>query len=194
MMRCLELFAKKKRAGIAGAVLPNASVPPMRFEVGPTINGQQYSKGMESDDAPNGSFEFPVAPGSVNYIYRPSSAPILRIEYEVTGGLVRPEEVPDGEATIALYFETFDNDWHSDGGRWWTRGRGSLTEGRHELTAPLNAEAWTTVNTGGSADLFVISLTRVRAAGFTFGGPDGAGHGVQGAQPGVRFTLHSFAR
>lgn len=188
MFDCLKSKVRRSQLGYGSApIIPTPQPPAAGWQIGPVINGQNYSKLMPAS-TPDGGFEFPVAPGSVNYIFRPATSPILRIEYEITGGQVQPEEVPEGEATIALYFVCSDNNWSNDGGRWWTRARGSVAEGRHEFSAALDPSSWVTVQ-NDRPDLFAPALTRIVAAGYTFGGPDGAGHGVRALATGCRFTL-----
>jgi hypothetical protein len=106
---------------------------------------------------------------------------------------VRPEEVPEGGATLALYLECSDNDWRSDGGRFWTHERGPLLPGvsPYVLNVPLTWEHWVTVQGPNSPELFAASLPKVVRAGFTFGGPDGAGHGVWAEAP-AKFRLINF--
>jgi hypothetical protein len=192
MFDCLR--SKAKRAALGYGSAPIIPVPAgSGWAIGPVINGVNFSKLMPAS-TPDGSFNFPGLGGSVNYItkgYSPGAS--LGIDYEIIGGPVKPEEVPEGAATLALYMECSDNDWVSDGGRWWTRTRGKLTSGRHALSVPLISDKWVTVQNAHTPEIFAAAMSKVVRAGFTFGGPDGAGHGVFAVNPDTRFILHSFA-
>jgi hypothetical protein len=193
MFDCFKSKAKRAQLGYgSGPIIPTPQ--PSGWSIGPVINGQNFSKNMPAS-TPDGSFTFPLSPGSVNYVTKLHNfAYSLSIAYEIIGGPIKPEEVPEGLATLALYMECYDNDWQRDGGRWWSQPqRGMLTPGLHGLTVPLAAEQWTTVSSAGSPELFAASLPKVVRAGFTFGGPDGAGHGVFAVNPDTRFVLHNFA-
>jgi hypothetical protein len=195
MFDCFKSKAKRSQLGYgSGPIIPTPQpAPVMGWAIGPVINGQNYSKEMPAS-TPDGNFVFPLSPGSVNYVTKGySPGPSLSIDYEVIGGPVKPEEVPEGAATIALYMECSDNDWQSDGGRWWTRTRGKLTPGRHALSVPVASDKWVTVQNAHTPEMFAAAMPKVVRAGFTFGGPDGAGHGVFAVNPDTRFVLHSFA-
>jgi hypothetical protein len=190
MFDCLKSKAKRTALGYGSA--PIIPAPVSGWAIGPVINGVNFSKMMPAS-TPDGGFNFPGPGGSVNYVTKPGSSAPTRIEYEIVGGIVSPEEVPAGKATIALYFECSDNDWNSDGGRFWTRARGHLTAGRHVFEAPLTDDKWVTVQGPNSPALFASGLSKIVRVGYTFGGPDGAGHGVFSPGADTRFILHSFA-
>jgi hypothetical protein len=193
MFDCLKSKSKRTALGYGSAPIIPAPQPVVSgWAIGPVINGVNYSKNMPAS-SPDGSFNFPGPSGSVNYVTKPGSFAPARIEYEVVGGPVSPEEVPTGKATLALYVECSDNDWNSDGGRWWTRGRGSLAPGRHVFEVPLVSDQWVTVQNAHTPERFAIGLSRAVRVGYTFGGPDGAGHGVFSPGADTRFILHSFA-
>jgi hypothetical protein len=195
MFDCLK--SKKRRIQLgygSDPIIPQPAGPQPAthlWSIGPVINGQNYSKGMPAS-TPDGSFDFPVGLGkSVNYVTKPGMAgPSLRMEYEVIGGPIVAEELPEIPPTISLYMECSDNDWQRDGGRWWSRATGSLIPGRHVLEANLTPDEWVSVHTEAS-ELFAASMSRVAKVGFTLGGGEGKGHGVYATIP-SRFVLHSF--
>lgn len=198
------------------------SPPPVsteRFEVGPTINGMNYSPGMPPRT--DGSFEFPVANShiypntaktnnSIHYLLEPRGPlPVggtIRLDYEVSGPAEALIGATNGTAftQLAVMVQRAGDDWSGippkDGWRWYSGLRGTLTAGRHVLDIPLTWEdmpfpmSWGSV--GGikaSEAQFLDTLANAATWAITFGDDDGAGHGVASTQPGVRFTLHSLA-
>ena len=194
-----------KNKGQRPPINPYQPTPTLLWEFGPTINGRNYSVGMPAGST-DGSFEFPVGFRSANHYDSPSvhyvtrsSASLLAagemsMDYSISGlGLEATQEPDGGPPDVSLYFECANNDWASDGGRWWSKAIGPLTPGQHALSVPLMVEHWVTVQ-NDRPDLWNNALTLVTKIGFTFGGPQGGkGHGVYATAPGVRFVLNSFS-
>ena len=80
--------------------------------------------------------------------------------------------------------------------RWWSVGHVELTEGEHELVAPLAPNQWLSVfgkrgDQFGAAEQFTAAMADLQAVGLTFGGTF-AGHSVFAVERPARFTLMSY--
>jgi len=176
------------------------------WEIGPIINGANYSAGLpvRPTQTPDGwSFDFPLGGGHVNYVtYRYGSLAgktHIVIRYRIDAA---PDvhfyptccaQLPPIGPTI--YFQRAADDWQADGGRWWaTFARVTpIQPGEFEVDVPLNG-SWTSVSSM-TAELNTSEFSNAKQTadrvGFTFGGGDGYGHGVY-ADGTARFTLLSF--
>lgn len=80
--------------------------------------------------------------------------------------------------------------------RWWSNPISvKLTGGDTTLTVPLTPDQWSDVDgQSGESNLsaFADAMDHAGWIGLTFGGGCSFGHGVNTAEPGVTFTLHSL--
>lgn len=150
---------------------------PAGWQIGPVINGSNYSK-----DCPRsftGSFQ--IGPCEPHYVTKPGIKVPASLTFTLEGGA---QGLKCSPATISLYFETSDNDWRTDGGRWWS-GTIPLTPGTHTI----RPGKWTSVLTmteDTHPQEFARAKANIARVGFTFGDCTGLGHGVKGK---AKFTL-----
>jgi|tagenome__1003787_1003787.scaffolds.fasta_scaffold20560529_2 hypothetical protein len=190
---------------------------PSGWEIGPVINGRQYSVGMPTSPTPDGEgfwFDFPVfdratantMPAreipSVHYVTRPGKVMpggTMRATFEIHGGPFWATEVPDETpAKVRLFFQRSGDDWAGSPGRtefyrWWG-ALADLVPGRSTLEAQLVPEKWGSVMGKRGADnsaAFHEAIANIARIGLTFGGGY-AGHGVY-AVAAARFRLISLA-
>lgn len=170
----------------------NSSPSSGAWEIGPVIDGRNYSIGLPRST--DGSFE--IGPNAEpHYVTRGSGSlagkSAITLRYRVEG--------PEGTAftpcaNITLHFQARNDDWKTEGYRWWaTFASVPLTLGTHEITAPLDGN-WTGTFTASAAtnlDLFNDAKASAERVGFTFGNCTGYGHGAR-ADRTVRFTIDSF--
>ncbi|GAA4015390.1 hypothetical protein GCM10022280_12660 [Sphingomonas swuensis] len=171
------------------------------WEIGPVINGNNYSGGapLHPEQAADGLvISFPTPETHVHYVaFRHGSLAgktTIRMRYRVEGGLFRPVKAPELPSIgPVLYFATSDNDWRSDGQRWWVSLPPMPIEpGEYELVASLKG-VWGSVMTMTSANAAAFEAAKAKAdrVGFTLGGGDGLGHGVTADTP-SSITILSF--
>jgi hypothetical protein len=163
------------------------------WEIGPVINGANYSVGMPlspTQTADGWAFDFPLGPGSVHYVTFPfgSLAGKTRIIMHY-----RIEADPDVQIVPVccaslpaigptLFFQQQGDDWNTDGMRWWATfdTKFPIVAGDYELSVPLDG-AWTSVFTmtaQSNPQQFATAKNSAARIGFTLGGGDGYGHGV----------------
>lgn len=181
------------------------------WEIGPVIDGENYSKGMPlrpSLHSEGVSFNFrqPTASmGHVNYVTirlgplkgKKSIRMRYRIEADPSTNFY-PKCCPGKLSTIVLYFQRRGDNWTSEGWRWWSTFtyHRPLKPGDYVLEAPLKATTtsnWTSV-TGSKAlnnPAYNRAIDNADRVGFTFGGGDGWGHGVYATGP-AKFVLKEF--
>jgi hypothetical protein len=176
------------------------------WEIGPIIDGRNYSDGMPLRPYREGDhwyFDFPLSPGSVHYLtYRFGSlngrsriVMKYRIEMDDTTLLVPPCCPNFISVGPTPYIQRKSDDWNTDGYRWWASYASPMpiTPGEHELTVQLDGP-WTSVFTKTAAtdpSSFAKAKENADRIGFTFGGGDGLGHGLFATAP-ARFVLESF--
>lgn len=194
----LVAAAKKQKKKPVGAV----------WNIGPVINGKDYSQGMPKvmpQDGQGYYFDFPPSPGGVDYIFRSSGAvkagQTMSIAFSLSGtGLVKPcANSGTGPARLRLYFQRKGDDWSGSRQfefyRWWSTANVVLDAlGDFTLSAVLDPAQWSSVlgRTGDAAPkAFADALAKANVVGFTFGASF-AGHGDYADGP-VRFRLNSFA-
>lgn len=205
-MALFDCFRSKKQA--AGALVAAAQKPAPEWTIGPTINGQNYSQGMPAAMPKDGQgyfFNFPAAPGGVDYVFR-SCGPLkagqtISVAFSLEGaGIVKPcANSGDGPARLRLFLQRAGDDWSGKGAfefyRWWSLETVALDKpGDFALSAVLDPAKWSSVygKTGDTAPgAFADALTNAAYTGFTFGASF-AGHGDYAEGP-VRFRLKSFA-
>ena len=176
------------------------------WEIGPIIDGRDYSSGVPSQPTQDGSswyFDFPLFPGKVGYLtYRFGSLSgrsriVMKYRIEMDPAtLLHPPCCPNMISVGPTpYIQRKGDDWNTDGYRWWASYASPMpiTPGEHEITVELNGP-WTSVFTK-TADNDPSSFAKAKAdadrIGFTFGGGDGLGHGLY-ADGSARFVLESF--
>jgi hypothetical protein len=177
------------------------------WEIGPIIDGKNYSIGMPlrpTQTADGWSFDFPLSPGSVHYVtYRFGSLAgktHIKMKYRIemdSGVQLRPvccAQLPSVGPT--LYFQRKGDDWGTENYRWWDTPDATypMKAGEFEIDIPLDTR-WTSVQPGvtaaNSPQDFAAAIQNAERVGFTFGGGDGYGHGVY-ADGFARFVLLSF--
>lgn len=164
------------------------------IEVGPIIDGTNYSKGVPVRPAahPEGwSIEF-GEPHYVTFRHGPltgKSRVVLRFRLEGEPGTVlAPPCCPGFIGLVTLYFAARDNDWRQDGGRWWASSatlQAPTVPGAYEIVAPIDGP-WSSVTSMTSASdpaAFARALANADRVGFTLGGGDGLGHGLAADRP-----------
>lgn len=140
-----------------------------------------HCHGMPDAPTPDGSFGFPQAPGSVNYMVRGNTLPLGRIaaRFTVTGGGFVPCRTPEdrdrplGPALVSLIAYVGET-------RYYSRNATPIAAG----TFTLAASEWITVD-GKSA-----TPPTPDRIGLVFGHEAGRGHGVYATQP-ATFALQA---
>jgi hypothetical protein len=194
-------------AGCDGGGDSQPSIPASPWQVGPIINGKNYSKNYAAEQAPAGFvITIPALPGSVHYVTK-STGPLkgkklIRLRYRIDGpdgAQLFAISSPGAPSIISLYFQREDDDWSGVGKyeayRWYAAFsmQSPILPGEHELVAPLDG-AWSAVmtstvatNPGGFQD----ALAHTARVGFVLGGGTGLGHGIYGTEP-MKLTVLSF--
>lgn len=167
---------------LAGCDGGDSAKPPGVWQIGPVINGNNYSK-----DCPRSFKEsFTTRPCEPHYVTKPGSKVPTSLTFTLDGEV---EGVKCNPATISLYFETNYNDWRTDGQRWWS-GTIPLTPGTHTL----QPGKWTSVLTmteDTHPQEFARAKANIARVGFTFGDCTGLGHGARALAP-ASFVIADF--
>jgi hypothetical protein len=176
------------------------------WEIGPIIDGKNYSVGMPLHPVQTNdgwAFDFPLKPGKVGYVtFRYGSLSgkshiVMRYRVELDPDVqLFPtccSELPAQGPTV--YFQQRNDDWNTDGMRWWATFNSPfpIRPGEREVDIPLDG-AWTSVfkmTAASNLQQFVSAKVNADRVGFTFGGGDGYGHGVY-ANGNARFVVTSF--
>jgi hypothetical protein len=176
---------------------PNASsdqtMTAQNWEIGPVINGRNYSVGMPLNpvQTPDGwAFDFPLSPGSAHYVTFPfgslagKTRIVMHYRIEADPGVQIVPVCCSTSPAIGptLYFQQQGDDWNTDGMRWWATfdTKSPMVSGDYEVTIPLDG-AWTSVMTmtaQSNPQQFITAKSNAGRVGFTLGGGDGFGHGV----------------
>ena len=186
--------------------------PADAWEIGPVIRGKNYSVNMPATLRPTrdgASFEFPgptAREGHVHYVTLPvrslDGARSVTIRYRIDaphGPRSIPQEQPEENATLSMYFQRHGDSWNGKGRyqhyRWFAPAGTlhRLRPGTHEKTIPLDGR-WTNVQgqtAAANREMFADALREAGRIGFTFGSSSRRGHGVYATQP-ARFTLLDF--
>lgn len=172
------------------------------WEIGPVIDGTNYSKGTYIERQGEGfAIELPRQDG-VHYVTRPGSLAgktriVMRYRIELAeGAKIVPSSDPAAPSIgPTLYFQKAGDDWATDGNRWWATfaSPSPMVAGEFEIIAPIDG-AWTSVMTitaKNSPDEFLAAWNSADRIGFTLGGGTGYGHGVY-ATGQARLTVLSF--
>jgi hypothetical protein len=187
-------------------VSASAQTPAGPWEIGPTIGNRNYSVGLPST-LTRGSNGLRVAIG-------PSAEPHyvtvrhgslrgksqIRMRFRIVGpnnAIVHGAKCSlNSSATVTLYFQRKDDDWATDGGRWWATFASvplKVSTNEMEIVAPLNGK-WTSVSrmtAENNPDAFVAAKANADRVGFTFGNCEGFGHGARATLP-VSFVMTRF--
>lgn len=208
-MKLRSTFAAVLGLALAGGTA--AAPPPDAWEIGPIIDGRNYSVGMplRAASGPDGAtFVIPGptrADGHVHYVTVPvrdlAGARRITLRFRIDaprGTRFLQQQAPASDpATLSLYFQRRGDSWrarHPDY-RWYApAGRDVvLAPGVHEVSIGLD-ENWIAM-TGSDARTnpggFAAALSNAHRVGFTFGGSSGRGHGVFATHP-ARFTVLDF--
>lgn len=200
-------------ACVAAAPLRAGGRPVPMWEIGPVINGRNFSVGMPRFPEPSAEgwfFDFPGprrSDGHVHYLTRRTGrldqARGLRLRYRIDASPATrfvPQEFPDRTATLSLFIQRAGDDWAARGRtqfhRWYSPEKRviALEPGEHEL-AILFDENWISVmgsDQARSPRAFEDTLVEASRIGFTLGSAGGRGHGVYATGP-ARFTVLDFS-
>lgn len=180
-------------------------VPASAWEIGPVINGRNYSPGLSRPSRLADGFSFTIGPrAEPHYVtFRHGSLAgksQIRMRFRVEGprgAVIHGAKCPTrSPSAVTLYFQRRGDDWATDGARWWASFakvtlRGPTAE--TEIVAPLNAR-WTSVlkmNARTNPNEFAAAKANADRVGFTFANCQGYGHGARATMP-VRFVVTSF--
>jgi hypothetical protein len=194
-----------------GADEPAASEPkgPMiaeSWEIGPVINGKNYSLNMPlrptQDRDKTWYLEFGPESGPHYVTYQHGSLigkSVIRARFKIEGApgtRIWGKACPDQPSSVTLFFMRSDPDWRGDGGRWWATFatfRPLEVGTEFEVVAPLDGN-WTSVMTMTRATgqrEFEDAMANADRVGFTFGDCESFGHGARAVAT-VRFRLLDF--
>lgn len=210
-MKTTALILAAAAVSLVGINPATAAGPPAdMWEIGPVIRGKNYSRGMPlrpTETRAGASFEIPgptAADGHVHYLTIPTrplaGARRITLTYRIDaapGTRFVPQEVPDEQATLSLYFQRAGDGWTTRQPDWrWYAPFDRLVPlraGTHTVTIGLN-EDWIAM-TGPSAFAnprgFRAALENTARVGFVFGSSGRRGHGVY-ATKSARFTVLDF--
>lgn len=189
---------------------------PAAWQIGPVIDGDNHSEGVpEQPLADPEGFVVPIPPapghaGYVTFVHGPltgKSRIVMQYRVEAAEGVdIQPKCCPALPALITVYFQQAGDDWRTDGKRWWATFRTNQLEppyGPAEIVAPLQGPwpdnpggpvTWTSVETFDAithVNLFEAAKAKAYRVGFTLGGGDGYGHGVNATGP-ARIVVTKF--
>lgn len=177
------------------------------WEIGPVIDGKNYSRGMAlrpTQTSDGWAFDFPLEGGWVGYVtykygsLRGKSRIRMRYRIEAADPMVKflpkccPQLLGMGPT---MYLQDKDDDWEKEGKRWWATFNSPwpIVPGDFEMIVPFS-ENWTSVYKWTAKDHpleFGDTLQDAERIGFTFGGGDGYGHGTYATAP-ARMVVTSF--
>lgn len=179
------------------------------WEIGPRIDGENYSKGLPSSPAPHpDGFAFAISPtAEPHYVTTPASlvgksriSMTYRVEAAsdtlIYGAPGKSDGCAPGQPSrVTLYFRKKSDSWTSDGDRWWAVFANAPLSGAMtgSITAPLDGP-WSSVQTKTAANApqdFADAKRNANRVGFTFGNCGGQGHGALATAP-AKFIVTSF--
>lgn len=152
--------------------------PTSAWEIGPTINGRNYSKGFVKGNV--------IDVNDVHYVTRKAVPPLsgtMTVSFHLSAPLTGTG-CGAQPATASLYFQREGDDWNTDGARWWSTFATVQLDhaGDYTITAPLDGP-WTSVEKKTAASHpgdFASSKVKAERVGFTIGNCTGFGHGGTG--------------
>lgn len=215
----MKLFGSRRLICVAAAVLlvgaaaPSGPPTANQWEIGPFINGVNYSQGMpESPTAgkTGWSFQFPnpnIDAGHVHYLtyaHGPMTGKkriFLRYRIDAKRDVkFLSRQYPEQPATISLYFQRAGDNWRAKGRyayfRWYSPDAkmGAVKPGTHEITIALNDPDWISVlgkKSGDEPERLASAIANAERVGFVFGSSSARGHGVY-ATGAAKFILLDF--
>lgn len=216
MVDCMNRALKLTLALVASAAvtLPaSGSAPASAWEIGPVIDGRNYSVGLPRRPAATRTgwqFDFPYPTRDDGHVHAVSFDPgpldratRIVVRYRVDAhrsARFVPQEQPGTPATVSLILQRARDDWSGRGRygsyRWYAPAAGikTIAPGEHEIAVRLDRLDWTNVN-GQPAVTdprgFRAALADTSRIGLVFGSTSMRGHGVY-ATASARFTLLSF--
>lgn len=183
------------------------NTPPPSTGYQPPLSGWTQVFGTAAVDA-IGSFDFPHAPGSSQYVVHPAITVqlgqtvtlVFSISGSGTWGINDPTDTLPPHVHLFLWekgdplcqigqetncpYETY---------REWCGSVDISTPGQYTLSCKLDPTLWTGVfGKTPSADAFQQLLNNLYGLGFTFGGASFAGHGVYSAMGSFHFALIDY--
>lgn len=163
------------------------------WSTGPIIGGRDYSPGAADPIAhPEGwAFDIPQSgSGEIDGIFY-NHGPLtgktrITIRYRVEGTRIVSSEQPDGNGTLALFFQRRGDDWSGQEAyqhyRWYSLRYLELTPGEHEIVADLSElDKWISVWGAQGVSYptqFQAAMDNAGCVGIVLGRPPGLGHGV----------------
>jgi hypothetical protein len=180
-------------------------VPVGAWEIGPVIDGHNYSRGLSRASQFNDGWGFQIGPQAEPHYVTFKHGSLqgkrqIRMRFRVEGprgAKVYGAKCARGSSSaVTLYFQRRGDDWATDGGRWWATFASLPLNGpmgETEIVAPLNAQ-WTSVDrmTAQNSPIeFATAKANADRVGFTFANCEGYGHGARATAP-VRFVVTGF--
>lgn len=197
----LALFLLKS---CGGTIVPPAPLP-TSVDMNPAKWDILWGSGMPPNPkaATMGwQFDFPSTPGSVHYVQTPlgplTGKQMLVATFDIVGtNPVFSAQVETGEsdpAQVHLFIEKNNLDWNDPFGRWWCI-HGFVLDSYNQvvtISCPLTPDNWISVFGQREPVEFSKSLASNGAAGVTFGGSNGYGHGVRVLSGSATFKMLSY--
>jgi hypothetical protein len=170
----------------------------------PTPGYGQWVDFGKTEPAINGnSFAFPNSNGTAGYFYTKINAGVgqtVTLNYSIRGsnpvwGVTDPSDV--APASITLFLWRSGDDLSCNGAlasyRMWFPLRAQLKIGDNQIiSAKLDPTKWTNCYAKSDPAGFSAALTNALGLGFTFGGQNFYGHGVDLQSGSATFTINSF--
>lgn len=190
---------------VAVSAMPARSVRAGAWEIGPTINGRNYSRGLFGATQLIDGWAFLIGPTAephyVTFHYGSLRGKReIRMRFRIEGppgAIIYGANCPvSSPSAVTLYFQRRGDDWSTDGARWWATFASvpiNGARGETEIVAPLDA-TWTSVNTmtaQNNPEEFAAAKADADRVGFTFANCEGYGHGARATLP-VRFVINAF--
>lgn len=184
---------------------PDTPVAVSAWEIGPVIDGRNYSRGLFTPSQFADGWGFPIGPSAEPHYVTFRHGSLLgkrqiRMRFRIDGppgAIVYGAKCAVGSpSAVTLYFERRGDDWLSDGARWFATFATVQIDGPRgetEIVAPLDAR-WTSVDrltADNSPGAFAAAKANADRVGFTFANCEGYGHGATATMP-VRFVVTRF--
>jgi hypothetical protein len=202
---CLLLASCASAPKPAPTTTPPNLMDPAAWNIGPVINGYDYSVNAPahpSVDTGGWSFNIPsptVKAGQVCYVTTNfgslAGKKTITLKFNIVADpsvSIYPINYPTNNVSeLALYFQEKGDNWSAAGNyetyRWYSSFRmiTPLKAGSYTLTANLN-ENWTAILTSSAQNnptAFQAAIKNASAVGFVLGGGTGIGHGVFATGP-----------
>lgn len=172
------------------------SNPAAAWEIGPIIDGKNYSEGVPLHPAvvaDGFAIPIPQLPGSVHYVTAQlgplDGKRLIRLRYRIDADPsveLHAKSILGSTPAIAVYFQRRGDDWSGLGKyetyRWYAAfvAHEPIRDGQQEIVAPLDG-AWSAVMGSTAKDHpadFEAAKANANRVGFVMGGGTGYGHGV----------------